>query len=125
MEACLLVSTFLDVKTGCQAKLLMTVGRVLLNYERLVSSSLGRVCSIRPEEWVTEHRHFISADRLFSFDLDLPVDCDDEYWPVDGGTEGFEQPLGKPSKLTMFILMINLFHLQTDVVRLLVSASSL
>ena len=43
------------MSTGCQAKLLMTAGRVLLNYERLVSASLGRVCSIRPEEWVTEY----------------------------------------------------------------------
>ena len=65
-----------------------------------------------------------SPNRLFSFDIELPIDCDDEYWPVDGETEGFKQPPGKPSKLTMFILMINLFHLQTDVIRLIVSDSS-
>jgi len=67
--------------------------------------------------------YFISSSphSLFSFNLELPIDCDDEYWPVDDESEGFEQPPGKPSKLTMFILMIKLFHLQADVVRAIVS----
>lgn len=63
-------------------------------------------------------------NRFFSCDLELPIDCDDEYWPVDDNSEGFEQPPGKPSKLTLFILMIKLFRIQADVARAIVSALS-
>ena len=62
-----------------------------------------------------------SSDRCFSYDLELPIDCDDEYWPVDDRSERFKQPLGKPSKLTVFILMIKLYHIQADVIRAIVS----
>jgi len=67
--------------------------------------------------------HFISSSphHLFSFNLELPIDCDDEYWPADDESEGFKQPPGKLSKLTMFILTIKLFHLQADMIRAIVS----
>lgn len=68
-----------------------------------------------------EYQHSTLSNRPSSFDLDLPIDCDDEYWPVGEETDGFRQPPGKPSKLTVFIMMIKLFHLQADVVREIVS----
>jgi len=65
-----------------------------------------------------------SPNRLFSYDIELPIDCDDEYWPVDDSSEGFKQPPGKPSKLTVFILMIKLVRIQADVARAMVSVLS-
>lgn len=62
-----------------------------------------------------------SSYHRFSYDLELPIDCDDEYWPADDNSGGFRQPLGKPSKLTVFILMIKLYHIQVDMIRAIVS----
>lgn len=40
---------------------------------------------------------------------------------MDDNSEGFRQPLGKPSKLTAFHLMIKLYHIQVDMIRAIVS----
>ena len=122
MEARLLVITLLDPCTSYRTKLLTIPHRVLLNNERLLSSSLGRPCSVKAQEWVMEYHISSSPNLLFSYDLELPIDCDDEYWPVDDKSEGFKQPPGKPSKLAAFILMIKLLHIQANVVRMMVSA---
>ncbi|KAF9010743.1 hypothetical protein BDQ17DRAFT_1346842, partial [Cyathus striatus] len=61
--------------------------RVLICLDRVTSSYSGRPSSIQEED----------------FDLDLPVDCDDEYWD-----QGFIQPLGKPSTMSFFIYYIKL-----------------
>ncbi|KAG6885969.1 hypothetical protein C0993_006896 [Termitomyces sp. T159_Od127] len=45
------------------------------------------------------------------FDLDLPVDCDDEYWEVSDPTHNFQQPPGKPSKVSAFITYIKLMDI--------------
>ena len=54
METCILVITFLDLKAGCGTRLLTAARRVLLNYDLLLSASLGRSCSSRIEEWVAK-----------------------------------------------------------------------
>ncbi|KAF8910428.1 fungal-specific transcription factor domain-containing protein [Gymnopilus junonius] len=68
---------------------------VLVCMDRMVSSSLGRPCAIQDEE----------------FDLDLPVDCDDEYWDNDSPELRFKQPVDKPSLLSAFILYIKLHQI--------------
>lgn len=50
MEARLLVIIFLNLRASCRTKLLTIHCRVLLNDERLLSSSLGRSCSVKAEE---------------------------------------------------------------------------
>jgi hypothetical protein len=51
----------------------------------------------------TQHILTIGAS---SFDVDLPKDCDDEYWETDDPELAFKQPLGKPSKVAFFISLI-------------------
>ncbi|KAF9010744.1 fungal-specific transcription factor domain-containing protein [Cyathus striatus] len=63
---------------------------VLLCLDRLISSYSGRPCCIQEDD----------------IDLDLPVDCDDEYWD-----QGFMQPLGKPSKISFFIYYLKLMDI--------------
>ncbi|KAF9010747.1 fungal-specific transcription factor domain-containing protein [Cyathus striatus] len=60
---------------------------VLLCLDRTLSLFYGRPYGIHEED----------------FDLDLPVDCDDEYWD-----QGFTQPLGKSSKISYFVNYIKL-----------------
>ena len=57
-----------------------------------------------------------------SFDVDFPVDCDDEYWtPSDGGVP-FKQPPGVPSKITFFNLSNRLNQITSLVLRTIVSS---
>ena len=45
---------------------------------------------------------------LRSFDLDYPVECDDEYWEISDSKTVFKQPPGKPSQMTYFIWTLKL-----------------
>ncbi|KIM40781.1 hypothetical protein M413DRAFT_412939 [Hebeloma cylindrosporum] len=65
---------------------------VLVCMDRVLSSSLGRPCAIQDED----------------FDLDLPVDCDDEYWDHLDPDQPFKQPPNKPSSISSFILTVKL-----------------
>ncbi|VDB84043.1 unnamed protein product [Peniophora sp. CBMAI 1063] len=65
---------------------------VLVVVDRWMSASLGRPCSIQEED----------------FDLDLPVDVDDEYWENSDPALAFQQPPNKPSKIAYFIASIRL-----------------
>ncbi|KAH9025469.1 fungal-specific transcription factor domain-containing protein [Lactarius pseudohatsudake] len=69
---------------------------VLLMYDIWTSSSLGRPCAM------TEESH----------DVDLPIECDDEYWESPDPALAFKQPPGKPSKVSCFnyLIKINLLH---------------
>ena len=44
----------------------------------------------------------------FSYDLDLPLDVDDEYWFPEDPSQAFQQPPGKPSKISYFISTLKL-----------------
>jgi len=48
---------------------------------------------------------------LRSFDLDYPIECDDEYWDTPDPEDAFKQPPGKPCKVTCFIRAIKLAEL--------------
>jgi hypothetical protein len=54
-----------------------------------------------------------------SFDLDLPIECDDEYWD-----NGFQQPSGKPSSITYFNSFLRLMDILAYAMRLIVSQVS-
>ncbi|THU89038.1 hypothetical protein K435DRAFT_678777, partial [Dendrothele bispora CBS 962.96] len=45
------------------------------------------------------------------YDLDLPIECDDEYWPSEQSdpSKAFKQPEGKPSLLSHWIGRLKLF----------------
>ncbi|KAI0052329.1 hypothetical protein FA95DRAFT_1601990 [Auriscalpium vulgare] len=64
----------------------------LVVLDRLMSASLGRPCAIQEED----------------FDLDLPVECDDEYWVTEDPEQAFKQPPGKPSRTSYFVSFLKL-----------------
>ncbi|KAG9316662.1 fungal-specific transcription factor domain-containing protein [Chiua virens] len=59
---------------------------VLVLQDRIASASLGRPCCSGEEE----------------FDVELPLEVDDEYWETDDPEKVFRQPPGKPSKIAAF-----------------------
>ncbi|KAF8226986.1 hypothetical protein L208DRAFT_1406132 [Tricholoma matsutake] len=68
---------------------------VLICIDRIVSSSFGRPSAIQDED----------------FDIDLPVDCDDEYWDHPDPAQRFKQPPNKPSSATAFIIYIKILQI--------------
>ncbi|KAF7320555.1 Fungal-trans domain-containing protein [Mycena chlorophos] len=63
---------------------------VLLYQDRMVSSGMGRPCTLGYED----------------LDIDLPVECDDEYW--EHPTHPFQQPPGIPSRIAFFNALMGL-----------------
>ncbi|KAF5328402.1 hypothetical protein D9619_013325 [Psilocybe cf. subviscida] len=80
---------------------------VLVIMDRMFSSSLGRSCAIQDED----------------FDLDPPVDCDDDFWDTKNPDpqKRFKQPPRKPSLMTHFLLSIELTHIMTFSMRTIYS----
>jgi len=60
-------------------------------------------------------------DLIHSFDLDLPVDCDDEYWDHRDPEKRFKQPPNTPSSVTAFISYIKLQQVLALSLRTIVS----
>ncbi|KAK6992172.1 fungal-specific transcription factor domain-containing protein [Favolaschia claudopus] len=65
---------------------------VLVYLDRVLSKDLGRPCAIQDED----------------FDLDFPLDVDDEYWETPDPAQAFQQPKGKPSRISAFIAHLRL-----------------
>ena len=80
---------------------------------------------LAPSTMSTVHlrSHESLSTRFFSFDLDLPVDCDDEYWYDPDPEKCFKQPPNKPSSVTAFILYIKLHQILAFSLRTIVSRS--
>lgn len=78
---------------------------VLVTMDRSVSSALGRPCAIQDED----------------FDVDFPVECDDEYWENPDPAKRFKQPLDKPSYVTGFVLLLKLNQIMTILLRTIYS----
>ncbi|KAK1215041.1 Gypsy retrotransposon integrase-like protein 1 [Marasmius sp. AFHP31] len=50
------------------------------------------------------------------FDVPLPIECDEEYWPIDGvavvgAQEAFKQPPSKPSAMSYWVSLLRLFDI--------------
>ncbi|KAH9478722.1 putative transcriptional regulatory protein [Psilocybe cubensis] len=73
--------------------------------DRIGSSFLGRPCAF-PHE---------------TFDVEYPVECDDEYWETDDPALAFQQPAGKPCSITGFVCLIKLCEILGFVLRTLYS----
>ncbi|KAL4064599.1 fungal-specific transcription factor domain-containing protein [Scleroderma citrinum] len=80
---------------------------VLVTLDRSTSVSLGRPCAIQEED----------------FDIDLPVECDDEYWEQPDPELTFKQPENKPCSISFFVSYLKLFHIQAFALRTLYSIS--
>ncbi|KAJ7442286.1 fungal-specific transcription factor domain-containing protein [Mycena latifolia] len=78
---------------------------VLVFLDRMLSADFGRPCAIQDED----------------FDLDFPIDCDDEYWETPDPAQAFRQPSGKPSRIAAFILYLRLFQVLSFALRTIYS----
>lgn len=59
--------------------------------------------------------------RLCSFDVELPLECDDEYWINEDPALAFKQPPGKPAKVAFFNCCIRLHQIHAFALRTIVS----
>lgn len=57
---------------------------------------------------MSDHQHSKAMTDFDSYDVDLPLDVDDEYWETEDPTKAFKQPPGVPSKMAAFICYIKL-----------------
>ncbi|KAF8169422.1 fungal-specific transcription factor domain-containing protein [Mycena galopus ATCC 62051] len=78
---------------------------VLVYMDRQISSSLGRPCAIQYDD----------------FDIDLPLEVDDEYW--EHPTHPFEQPSGVCSRVAFFNALLGLNHILAFSLKILYSLS--
>jgi hypothetical protein len=88
-----------------------------------MSSHSGRPLGIHEEEYAF-HYSAVSSHlySTLSFDIEYPAECDDEYWEVDEeGHVSFNQPPGKPSKITGFIAYVKLTEMLAYTTRTLYS----
>ncbi|KAJ7605126.1 fungal-specific transcription factor domain-containing protein [Mycena polygramma] len=66
---------------------------VLVYLDRIISWHMGRPCAVQHDD----------------FDIDFPIECDDEYW--EHPVHPFQQPLGVPSRVTFFNAIMRLQHI--------------
>jgi hypothetical protein len=52
--------------------------------------------------------------------VELPIECDDEYWENDDPAKAFKQPAGKPSLTTYFNCSIRLNNILASSLKMLV-----
>ena len=57
----------------------------------------------------------------FCFDVDLPLEMDDEYWETEDPNKAFQQPPGKPVKVAAFNSYLILTKIAAYTLRKLVS----
>ena len=107
METSILVCTLIALPPSVSPLKILT--RVLVALDRFVSSSLGRPCAIHDED----------------FDLDLPVECDDEYWTSEDPKLAWKQPSGKPSYVAYFIAVLRLNQILAFALRTIVSRTAI
>lgn len=75
----------------------------LIVLDRLVSVILGRGCGVGEED----------------FDVDLPLEVDDQYWETDDPALAFRQPAGIPCKVSAFTWVIKLTQITAFALRTL------
>ncbi|KAJ7664066.1 fungal-specific transcription factor domain-containing protein [Mycena rosella] len=90
-------------KPSVENELWKRVFWVLVYMDRAVSSGMGRTCAINHDD----------------FDLDPPIECDDEYW--EHPTRPFQQPPGVPSRVAFFNALLRLNHILSFSLKILYS----
>ncbi|KAG7451956.1 uncharacterized protein BT62DRAFT_882141 [Guyanagaster necrorhizus] len=83
------------VKNTVDAELWKRVFWSLVALDRTLGSALGRPCALYDED----------------IDIDLPTECDDEYWEHPDPQQTFKQPPGKPSTVSFLNCHLRLTRL--------------
>ncbi|KAJ6594114.1 fungal-specific transcription factor domain-containing protein [Mycena capillaripes] len=79
----------------------------LLSLDRTVCSFLGRPSAVHVED----------------YDVELPIEVDDEYWEHPDPEQAFKQPPGKPSLITYFVCHIRLCEILGSTLRRLYASN--
>ncbi|KAF8070054.1 fungal-specific transcription factor domain-containing protein [Lyophyllum atratum] len=82
---------------------------VLMSLDRLISSFSGRQCVLQEED----------------YDVDRPIECDDEYWNPPDPSLAFRQPADKPSAIAFFNCYLKLTDILARAMRLIYSVKQL
>ncbi|KAJ3717998.1 hypothetical protein C8R42DRAFT_552803, partial [Lentinula raphanica] len=86
---------FLGPKPSIKQELWKRVFWLLVNLDSFTSAFLGRPKAIDPAE----------------YDLDLPLECDDEFWEHPDPEQSFKQPSGRPSKMEYWRVLLKLIDI--------------
>ncbi|KAH6913513.1 fungal-specific transcription factor domain-containing protein [Coprinopsis sp. MPI-PUGE-AT-0042] len=78
-----------------QEELLKRACWVMVSQDRMLSMATGRPCALRSDE----------------LDMDLPTECDDEYWEHPDPLKRWKQPSDRPSLISAFIFSIGLLDI--------------
>ncbi|CAA7261683.1 unnamed protein product [Cyclocybe aegerita] len=92
-------------KPTAEDELLKRAFWCLISIDRIMSSFLGRPCAINDED----------------FDVEYPIECDDEYWETEDPEQAFKQPLGKPCIITAFVCHLKMCEILAFTLRTLYS----
>lgn len=76
---------------------------------------------MRHQEHPSAQPNLLAYPALRSFDLDLPTECDDEYWMHPDPEQAFKQPPGTPSSIAFFNCYIRLHQILAFALRTIVS----
>ncbi|KAJ7612022.1 fungal-specific transcription factor domain-containing protein [Mycena polygramma] len=93
------------VRLTAEAELWRRAFWMLLSYDRIISCTLGRPCAMQYDD----------------LDLDLPTECDDEYWENEDPALAFRQPPGRPSQVAFFNSFLRLNNILAFSLHLLYS----
>ncbi|KAJ7255797.1 fungal-specific transcription factor domain-containing protein [Mycena haematopus] len=86
-----------------EAELLRRAFWLLVSYDRLISLAFGRPCAMQ------------------YYDMQMPTECDDEYWEHEDPAQAFRQPLGKPSQVAFFNSYLRLSNILASVLQVVYS----
>ncbi|KAF8187612.1 fungal-specific transcription factor domain-containing protein [Mycena galopus ATCC 62051] len=92
-----------------EAELMRRAFWVLLSYDHTVALALGRPCAMQ----------------YCDFDIQLPTECDDEYWEHADPAQAFRQPSGKPSQVAFFNSYIRLNNILGFILHFLYSSGKM
>ncbi|KAJ3793177.1 fungal-specific transcription factor domain-containing protein [Lentinula aff. detonsa] len=86
---------FLGTKPSVKHELWKRAYWILISLDSFTSAYLGRPKATDPAE----------------YDLDLPIECDDEFWEHPDPEQAFKQPQGRPSLMTFWTTHLKLMDI--------------
>ena len=93
-----------------------------MDMDRTLCMFFGRAPAMREEESAESGFQLeLVANPVYSYDVDLPAEVDDEYWVNPDPDRAFTQPAGKPSYVTFFNLILRLGRINSLAIRSMVS----
>ncbi|KAK1220725.1 Gypsy retrotransposon integrase-like protein 1 [Marasmius sp. AFHP31] len=94
-------------KTTVEDELMKRAFWAMVYMDYSISAASGKPCGLQEED----------------YDLDLPIECDDEYWEHPDPEQAWHQPHGKPSTVSFFVSLLKLVKILALALRTIYSIS--